>query len=120
MKDLISLKGIKAFGFHGVFDFERREGQDFLVDVEIAVDLQSASRSDNLSETIDYGAIADLVVAEIEGEAVALIERLAGRIADRILEIHTQVESISVTVHKPKAPVSASFSDISVTVHRLQ
>lgn len=120
MKDRISLKGIKAFGFHGVFDFERREGQDFLVDLEISADLQGASRSDLLAETIDYGAIADLVVKEIKGEPVNLIERLAGRIADSVLESHSRVNAIAVTVHKPQAPVSASFSDISVTVHRIR
>ena len=118
MKDVIALKGIKAFGFHGVFDFERRDGQEFLVDIEIATDLQEASRSDLLAETIDYGAITDLVVAEIKGEAVNLIERLAGRIADKVLESQERVDAIAVTVHKPQAPVSAPFYDISVTVHR--
>ena len=113
MKDVISLKGIKAIGFHGVFDFERRDGQDFLVDVEIATDLQRASRSDSLAETIDYGAITDLVVAEIKGEPVNLIERLAGRIADKVLETLERVDAIAVTVHKPQAPVSAPFSSAS-------
>jgi dihydroneopterin aldolase len=118
MSDKISLKGIWGFGYHGVFDHEAKNGQDFFVDLEISLDLSKPSKSDNLAETIDYGALADLVVEEITGERVQLIERLAGRIADRIKSGHPEIIAIAVTVHKPKAPVSAQTSDISVTITR--
>lgn len=118
MRDRISLNGIRAFGFHGVFDFEARDGQDFIIDVELTVDLQTASRTDDLADTIDYGKISELVVDEIQGERVSLIERLAGRIADRIMSQFPKVIDIAVTVHKPQAPVSAHVSDILVTVNR--
>ena len=118
MSDLIMLKGIWGFGYHGVFDHEAKNGQDFFVDLEIQLDLSQASVSDDLQDTIDYGALADLVVEEITGERVQLIERLAGRIADRIKAGHSQISHISVTVHKPKAPISAQTSDISVTITR--
>lgn len=118
MSDTISLTGIWGFGYHGVFDHEAKNGQDFFVDLEIHLDLSQASLSDVLEDTIDYGALADLVVEEITGERVQLIERLAGRIADRIKSGHPQISKISVTVHKPKAPISAQTSDISVTITR--
>jgi len=118
MSDVISLTGIWGFGYHGVFDHEAKNGQDFFVDLEIHLDLSKANVSDNLEDTIDYGALADLVVEEITGERVQLIERLAGRIADRIKVGHPEISNIAVTVHKPKAPISAQTTDISVTITR--
>lgn len=118
MSDVITLKGIWGFGYHGVFDHEAKHGQDFFVDLEIHLDLSKASRSDNLADTIDYGALADVVVEEITGERVKLIEKLAGRIADRIKLGHPEIDHIAVTVHKPKAPISAQTTDIAVTIFR--
>jgi dihydroneopterin aldolase len=118
MSDVISIKGIHGFGYHGVFNHEAKNGQDFYVDLEIALDLSTASTTDNLEDTIDYGALADLVVEEITGARVQLIEKLAGRIADRIKTSHQKIERVSVTVHKPKAPVSAEVADIAVTISR--
>jgi dihydroneopterin aldolase len=118
MSDQIKLTGIWGFGYHGVFDHEAKNGQDFYVDLEILLDLSAASKSDDLNDTIDYGSLADLVVEEITGERVELIERLAGRIADRAKKQFVEIEKISVTVHKPKAPVSAQVADISVTITR--
>ena len=118
MSDKISLKGIWGFGYHGVFEHEAKNGQDFFVDLDISLDLSKPSKSDDLAETIDYGALADLVVEEITGERVKLIERLAGRIADRIKNQFKEIDKIAVTVHKPKAPVSAQVADISVTITR--
>lgn len=118
MSDCISLKGIWGFGYHGVFDYEAKNGQDFFVDLEITLDLSKASSTDDLADTIDYGALTDLVVEEITGERVQLIERLAGRIADRIKAQHPEIDWIEVTVHKPKAPVSSEVADISVTITR--
>ena len=118
MSDLITLQGIHGFGYHGVFEHEAKNGQDFYVDLEIHLDLSQASISDDLKETIDYGSLADLVVSEITGERVQLIERLAGRIADRIKDLYPQVINIAVTVHKPSAPITAQTTDISVTITR--
>lgn len=118
MSDLITIKGIKGFGYHGLFDFERRDGQDFYVDIEVALNLQEASKSDNLDDSIDYGLLTTIAREEIEGEPVNLIERLAGKIADRIILQFPQSNSVAVTVHKPSAPVSEDFADIAVTVVR--
>ncbi|MEY4497635.1 MAG: hypothetical protein RLZZ364_940 [Actinomycetota bacterium] len=118
MSDVISIKGIKGFGYHGVFDFEKRDGQDFYVDLEISVDLQSASKSDKLEDSIDYSLLTAIARDAIEGTPFDLIERLAGYIADRIKSDFPAVKSIAVTVHKPSAPVKESVTDISVTITR--
>ncbi len=118
MSDVISIKGIEGFGFHGVFDFEKRDGQQFTVDLEIEIDLHAASLSDALSDTVDYSLFTTIALEEIEGKSLDLIERLAGKIADRIKEVSPKVISVAVTVHKPKAPVSEKVADISVTIRR--
>lgn len=118
MNDSIRINGIKAFGYHGVFAEETKNGQDFLVDVELILDLEKASISDDLADTVDYGAICDLVIAAISGKPFKLIEKLAGVIADEILASQGLVEIALVTVHKPSAPVNVVTSDISVMVIR--
>lgn len=118
MADQIHVTGIKAFGYHGVLPHEAVEGQEFIVDLAVSLDLSAASRSDNLDETVNYSDLALIVYENIVGERVQLIERLAGRIADQIKSSYPQIDSISVTVHKPDAPVTLDFDDISVTITR--
>ena len=118
MSDCISIKGISAFGYHGVFDFEKRDGQEFSVDLEIYLDLSAASRSDRLEDSIDYSLLTTIAREAIEGEPFDLVERLAGFIADRIRSEFLAVQSISVTVHKPQAPVKEKVTDIAVTIRR--
>ena len=108
MSDLISILGVSAIGYHGVFPEERRDGQEFIVDAD----------SDDLTKTIDYSKVADLIVFEITGTPVNLIEALATRICAKILGEFSQVDKLKITVHKPSAPVVAKFSDISVTIER--
>ena len=118
MADQINVNGIKAFGYHGVLPHEAVEGQEFVVDLALLLDLSAASRSDNLDETVNYADLAQIVHDNIVGERVQLIERLAGQIADQIKSSYPQIDSISVTVHKPHAPVTLDFDDISVTITR--
>jgi dihydroneopterin aldolase len=118
MSDQINITGIKAFGYHGVLPHEAIEGQEFIVDLLINLDLQAASRSDQLTDTVNYADLAQIVHENIVGERVQLIERLAGRIADEIKTAYRQILSISVTVHKPHAPVTLDFTDISLTISR--
>ncbi len=115
--DQIRLTGIRAAGKHGVLDFEHERAQTFVVDATLFLDLAPAGASDALADTVDYGAIAKGIVAIIEGEHVDLIEKLAARIADMILE-YPAVASTQVTVHKPNAPIVVPFDDVSVTVER--
>ncbi len=118
MSDQIVLTGIHGFGFHGLFNHERKDGQDFYVDLSLSVDLTTASQSDAIGDTVNYAEIADLVVEEITSNPVNLIEKLAGRIAERVLNEHIKVQSATVTVHKPQAPVDAQLKDIAVVVTR--
>jgi dihydroneopterin aldolase len=110
--------GIKAFGYHGVLPHEATEGQEFIVDLLITLDLRAVSLSDDLQETINYADLAQIAHDNIVGERVQLIERLAGRIAEEISSAYSQITSVSVTVHKPHAPVTVDFEDISVTITR--
>lgn len=115
--DQIRLTGVRAVGKHGVLDFEHERAQTFVVDATLFLDLAPAGHSDDLHDTVDYGAIAKGIVAIIEGEHVDLIEKLADRIASMILE-YPAVARTQVTVHKPSAPIVVPFDDVSVTVER--
>jgi dihydroneopterin aldolase / 2-amino-4-hydroxy-6-hydroxymethyldihydropteridine diphosphokinase len=115
--DQIVLKGISARGFHGVLDFEKRDGQMFVVDVTMHVDLAAAGASDNLADTVNYAEVAGDIVALIEGESLDLVEALASRIVDRVLA-RPLVEAVEVVVHKPEAPVGHPFTDVQVRVSR--
>jgi dihydroneopterin aldolase len=118
MSDRILLEGIHGYGYHGLFEHERTNGQDFFVDLALEVDLRDASLSDEISDTVNYAEITDLVVVEITSDPVSLIEKLAGRIAERILNNYLKVNSVRVTVHKPQAPVTATLKDIAVQITR--
>ena len=116
-RDRIRLSGVRGRGFHGVFEHERREGQEFVVDVELAVDLGPAGASDDLADTVNYGEIGAAALARIEGEPHDLIERLAELVAHDALT-HPSVDEVTVTVHKPQAPVGVPFGDVTVSVTR--
>ena len=115
--DRIELVGLRGRGRHGVFAHERENGQTFVVDLALTLDLAAAARSDDLADTVDYGSLATDVVAIVEGEPVQLIETLADRIARRCLA-DSRVHEVEVTVHKPEAPVTVPFHDVIVTLKR--
>ncbi len=115
--DRVALRGLRGYGRHGVLPSERANGQPFLIDVELGLDTRRAAKSDDLTDTVDYAGLADRVVALVEGDPVNLIETLAERIAAMCLE-PAGVEQVQVTVHKPEAPVTVAFEDVSVTIMR--
>ena len=117
MSDRIALTGLRARGRHGVFDFERERGQDFVVDVVLELDLGKAAASDDVADTVHYGELAGALVAVIEGEPVNLIETLADRLAGVCLA-DARVAAATVTVHKPQAPIPHEFADVAVTIGR--
>ncbi len=117
VSDRICLVGLQARGRHGVLDVERETGQVFGVDVVLGLDTRPAAASDDLGDTVDYGTLARDVLAVVEGEPVDLIETLAQRIADVCL-VDPRVQWTKVTVHKPAAPIEATFSDVALTIHR--
>jgi dihydroneopterin aldolase len=112
----ISLTGLRVFGHHGVFEHERRDGQDFVVDAVLTVDTTAAAASDNLADTVDYGGLAEGLAEVVEGEPCNLIETVAHRLLAVCLS-DPRVKSAEVTLHKPSAPITRSFTDVSVTVH---
>jgi dihydroneopterin aldolase len=115
--DLISLTGLRVRGHHGVYDFERAQGQEFTVDVTLEVDLASAAASDDVADTVHYGELADRLVAIVNGPPVRLIETLAEKLASACLT-DARVAAVSVTVHKPQAPIAYEFGDVAVTIRR--
>ncbi|MEK8171991.1 dihydroneopterin aldolase [Streptomyces sp. M19] len=115
--DRVALRGLKARGHHGVFAHERERGQTFVVDVVLGLDTRAAAADDDLNKTVHYGEIAEEVVEVVRGEPVDLIETLAERIARQCLK-HEPVQEVEVVVHKPDAPITVPFDDVTVTITR--
>jgi len=115
--DRISLSGLRVRGRHGVYDFERVDGQDFVVDVVLELDLRPAARSDDVVDTVHYGELAERLAAIVAGDPVRLIETLADRLAADCLA-DPRVAAATVTVHKPQAPIELEFADVAVTLRR--
>jgi dihydroneopterin aldolase len=117
MTDELAVRGIECYGHHGVFEFERREGQTFVVDLTLGIDTAPAAASDDLPDTVDYGSLVASVKAAVEKDPVDLIETLAQRISGVCL-LDDRVEWARVTVHKPDAPIDATFEDVALTITR--
>jgi len=128
MRQKITLTGLRVFGHHGVFDFEKQNGQEFIIDASVWVDATDAVAKDDVAATVHYGELADAIAANVASEPVDLIETLAwrllrmvlafGAVADpeRMNAIVSPVIKAEITVHKPNAPISHKFDDVSVTV----
>lgn len=117
MSDRIELRGLRVRGHHGVFDHEKRDGQDFLIDIVAWLDLAPAAASDALDDTLHYGVLAERAAAIVAGPPRDLIETVAGEIADDVLA-DPRVARVEVTVHKPAAPIPLTFADVAVVVDR--
>ena len=117
MADRIELRGLTLRGNHGVFDHERRDGQDFVIDITLWIDLAAAAASDDLADTYDYGELAQVAADIVAGPPRNLIETVAAEIADSVMR-DRRVHAVEVTVHKPQAPIPLTFSDVAVVVRR--
>jgi dihydroneopterin aldolase len=117
--DSITLTGLRITAHHGVFDFERENGQEFVIDVTVWLDFRAAAAGDDLARTIHYGELAEEVADAARRDPVDLIETLAERIADVVLA-HEAAQRVRVTVHKPQAPIEVPFADVSVQIERVQ
>lgn len=117
MSDRIELTGLRVRGHHGVFSHERRDGQDFVLDLALEVDLTAAAASDDLVDTVDYGALAEGAAAIVGGPPRRLIEAVAGEVAAKVLE-DERVAAVEVTLHKPQAPITVPFDDVAVVLRR--
>ncbi len=117
MADRIELRGLKVRGNHGVFEHERADGQNFVVDITVWIDLADAATSDDLADTFDYGVLAQRAATVVAGPARKLIETVAGEIAEDVMK-DPRVHAVEVTVHKPQAPIPQTFDDVAVVARR--
>jgi 7,8-dihydroneopterin aldolase/epimerase/oxygenase len=117
MADRITLTGLRVFGRHGVFEHEKRDGQEFVVDITAWLDLTGAAATDDLTQTLHYGELAQLAAEIVGGEPYDLIESVAGKIAEEVM-LDERLGAVEVTVHKPAAPIPLTFDDVAVTVRR--
>ena len=118
--DVIKLMGMEFLGFHGCLTRERAQGQTFIIDLEMELDLALAGATDDIAATVNYADIFTEVKNIVEGEPVRLIETLAERIASKILLDYQKIQKIHVTVHKPHAPIAGKFQEAAVKITRTQ
>ena len=117
----VSIRGLKVYAHHGVFDFEKAYGQDFFIDADVWIDGEAAAANDDLAQTVNYGELANALVADAKTNPVDLRETLASRLLTLVMGFGGGdqtgiVKKAKVTVHKPNAPIDHEFSDVSVTV----
>ncbi|GGM44857.1 7,8-dihydroneopterin aldolase [Longimycelium tulufanense] len=117
MTDRITLTGLRVRGHHGVFEHERRDGQDFVVDIVVWIDLDKAAATDDLTQTLHYGELAERAAAIVGGEPCDLLETVAGRVAEEVMT-DGRVHAVEVTIHKPSAPIPLDFADVAVTIRK--
>ncbi|WP_291054817.1 dihydroneopterin aldolase [Herbiconiux sp.] len=115
--DILTLTGLEVFAHHGVFDFERENGQRFVIDVALWLDTAPAAAGDELAATVHYGELAVEISGAVAADPVDLIETLAERVAGVVLA-HEPVQRVRVVVHKPDAPITVPFGDVSITITR--
>ncbi|ASF13264.1 dihydroneopterin aldolase [Nocardia brasiliensis] len=113
----IELRGLRAFGYHGVFEHERRDGQEFVVDLTVWVDFARAVTTDDIVDTVHYGELADNAVRIIEGPPRNLIETVVSEIADDVMT-DPRITAVEVVLHKPSAPIPHTFADVRVVAAR--
>lgn len=116
--DSISLDGIEVWAHHGVLDHEADLGQRYLLDLTIHVDLAPAAASDDLADTVDYGVLSALAVDTFVEPRAQLVEAVAGRVADAVLDHDARIEAVDVMVHKPSAPVTVPLRDVRIQLSR--
>ena len=118
MSDTVFVTGLALHAYHGVMQHEADIGQTFTLDLVLDIDLAEASRSDKLAHTVGYDQVVDVAAQIFCGQSYRLIEAAAGAVADAVLERFAQVTAERVTVHKPHAPIAATFADVGVTLKR--
>ena len=118
MSDSIFVKGLALHAYHGVMQHEAKVGQTFTLDLELSIDLAAASRSDKIAHTVSYDQIVEAVSRTFCEKRHRLVEAAAGAVAETVLGRFPQIKSVRITVHKPHAPIAATFDDVGVTIER--
>jgi dihydroneopterin aldolase len=118
MSDRIFIHGLSLHAYHGVMAYEAKVGQTFTIDMELTIDLADAAHSDKVADTVSYDKVVDCAAQAFTEQRFRLIEAAAGRVADAVLAAFSRVQCVGVTIHKPHAPIAATFSDVGVTLVR--
>jgi dihydroneopterin aldolase len=118
MTDRIFIKGLMLHAYHGVMPHEAKVGQSFSIDLTLDIELSAAARSDKVMDTVSYDKVVEVASDAFSAQRLRLIEAAAGRIADAILAKFRRVIAVEVTIHKPHAPIAATFSDVGITLSR--
>jgi dihydroneopterin aldolase len=116
--DRIFISGLSLHAYHGVMEHEQKVGQSFALDLVLSIDLSEASHSDKLVNTVSYDQVVDVASRAFCGARYRLVEAAAGVVADAVLANFPQVTALRVTVHKPHAPIAATFVDVGVSIER--
>ena len=120
MTDRIFINGLALHAYHGVMAHEAKVGQTFTIDLELAIDLSAAANSDKVADTVSYDKVVDCASAAFSTQRFRLIEAVAGALADAVLAQFPRVQAVTVTIHKPHAPIAATFSDVGVALLRVR
>jgi dihydroneopterin aldolase len=118
MSDRIFIAGLALHAYHGVMPHEGKVGQTFSLDLELDIDLSTAARSDRVADTVSYDKAVDCASKAFCAQRFKLIEAAAGAVADALLAAFPQVAAAKVTIHKPHAPIAATFTDVGITLTR--
>ena len=118
MSDRIFIHGLSLHAYHGVMAYEAKVGQTFTIDIELEIDLAAAARSDKVVDTVSYDKVVDCASQAFCTRRCRLIEAAAGNVAEAVLTAFPRVRFVRVTIHKPHAPIAATFSDVGVTLVR--
>ena len=118
MNDQIYIKGLVIHAFHGVMPHEAKVGQSFTIDMMLDIDLSTAARSDKVADTVSYDQVVEVAKKAFLNQRLRLIEAAAGKIADAVLAAFPKVKAIAVTIHKPHAPIAATFDNVGITLTR--
>lgn len=118
MTDIIFINGLSLHAYHGVMPYEGKVGQTFNVDLMLGIDLAAAARTDKVVDTVSYDKVVECAAAAFCSQKFKLIEAAAGKVADAVLAAFPRVRTVTVTIHKPHAPIAATFSDVGVTIKR--
>jgi dihydroneopterin aldolase len=118
MTDKIFIRGLSLHANHGVLPYEGKVGQSFTIDLMLEIDLSTAARTDKVADTVSYDQVVAVASSVFTAQKFKLIEAAAGKIAEAVLAKFARVRSVEVTIHKPHAPIAATFSDVGVTLTR--
>jgi 7,8-dihydroneopterin aldolase/epimerase/oxygenase len=118
MSDRIFINGLSLHAYHGVMAHEAKVGQSFALDLVVEVDLKNAARSDKVADTVSYDQIVDAASRAFCAQRYRLVEAAAGAVADAVLAQFPRIKTVCVTVHKPHAPIAATFRDLGVEITR--